>query len=213
MNSNTKKLILIGGGGHCRSCIDVIEQEGKFGIVGILDKAELMGREVLGYQIIGDDNDYEKFRAEGCEFLVTVGQIKTAFVRKRIYENLKKINAKLAKVISPEAYVSQHATIGTGTIIMNNVFVNASAKVGENCILNTGCIIEHEVEVGAHTHISTGALINGGSVIGAETFIGSGAIISNQINVGNKVIVGAGTLVIDNVYDNSTVVGIPAKKV
>lgn len=213
MNSNLKKLILIGGGGHCCSCIDVIELEGKYKIVGILDKSELIGNQVLGYPIIGNDNDYEKFSDKGCEFLITVGQIKTATVRKRIFENLKKINARLAYVISPKAYVSQHAIIGSGTIIMNNVFVNASAAIGKNCILNSGCIIEHEVEVGAHTHISTGALINGGSIIGAETFIGSGAIISNQIHVGNRVIVGAGTLVINDVNENSTVVGIPAKKV
>ena len=33
-------LILIGGGGHCKSCIDVIEQENKFNITGILDVKE-----------------------------------------------------------------------------------------------------------------------------------------------------------------------------
>ena len=38
-----KELILIGGGGgHCRSCIDVIEQEQKFKIAGIIDKKEFI---------------------------------------------------------------------------------------------------------------------------------------------------------------------------
>ena len=39
---NMKEIILIGGGGHCKSVIDVIEQEGKFKIVGIVDKPELI---------------------------------------------------------------------------------------------------------------------------------------------------------------------------
>ena len=34
------KIILIGGGGHCKSCIDVIEQEGRFTIAGIVDMPE-----------------------------------------------------------------------------------------------------------------------------------------------------------------------------
>ena len=37
-----QKLILLGGGGHCKSCIDVIEQESKYTIEGILDKKELL---------------------------------------------------------------------------------------------------------------------------------------------------------------------------
>jgi hypothetical protein len=35
-------IFLIGGGRHCKSCIDVIEQEGLFDIAGILDKADML---------------------------------------------------------------------------------------------------------------------------------------------------------------------------
>ena len=35
------KIILIGGGGHCKSVIDVIEEENKYIIAGIVDKKEL----------------------------------------------------------------------------------------------------------------------------------------------------------------------------
>ena len=50
-------IILIGGGGHCKSVIDVIEQEGKFKIAGIVDKPDLLGSKVLGYSVIGNDSD------------------------------------------------------------------------------------------------------------------------------------------------------------
>jgi len=36
-----KKIILIGAGGHCKSVIDVIEQEARFEIAGIIDKTEI----------------------------------------------------------------------------------------------------------------------------------------------------------------------------
>ena len=52
-----QKIILIGGGGHCKSCIDVIEAEGKYDIAGILDMPEFVGEKILGYSIIGTDDD------------------------------------------------------------------------------------------------------------------------------------------------------------
>ena len=35
-----KKLILIGAGGHALSCIDVIEAEKKFKIIGLVDNSK-----------------------------------------------------------------------------------------------------------------------------------------------------------------------------
>ena len=52
-----KKNILIGGGGHCKSCIDVIEQEGKYRIAGIVDLPEKLHQKILGYKIIAIDDD------------------------------------------------------------------------------------------------------------------------------------------------------------
>lgn len=207
------KLILIGGGGHCKSCIDVIEQEGKYDIAGILDLPEKKGEKILDYEIVGNDEDYEKFHHQGCEFLITVGQIKSATTRKRIFEELCKLNVPIATIISPNAYVSDYAILGKGTIVMHHAFVNAGAKISTNCILNSGSHIEHDVTIGHHTHISTGAILNGDCEIGNEVFIGSHATISNQIMVGNNVLVGAGSLVIKNIENNQTVAGVPAKRI
>lgn len=98
---NKNKLILVGGGGHCKSCIDVIEEEGHYEIVGILDIPSKKGSQILGYEIIGNDDDYEKFHQQGCTFLITVGQIKTATLRKNIFEKLIKINANFATIVAP----------------------------------------------------------------------------------------------------------------
>ena len=39
-----EKIVLVGGGGHCHSVIDVIELEDKYEIIGIVDKKELIGQ-------------------------------------------------------------------------------------------------------------------------------------------------------------------------
>lgn len=207
-----KKIILIGGGGHCKSCIEVIESTGEYVIAGILDLLEKKGDRVLTYKIIGDDNELEKFKELGHEFLITIGQIKSATVRKAIFQRLKSIDATIATVISPLAHVSNYAELGEGTIVMHGVFVNADAKVGVNCIVNTKAVIEHDTSIADHCHISTGAIVNGNCKISNNVFIGSGAVISSQRNIGDSAIVGAGTVVIRDVMENDVVVGNPAKK-
>lgn len=210
---NKPKLILVGGGGHCKSCIDVIEQAAKHEIVGIIDLPEKKGEKILGYEVIGNDDDYLEYKKLGCEFLITVGQIKSAHIRKDIFEKLKSIDASLATIISPLAYVSKHAKVEDGSIVMHNVFVNTGAKIGVNCILNTNSHIEHDTIIGNHCHVSTNAVVNGDCKIGNGTFIGSNATISSQIDIGDNVIIGAGSVVIKKTEHNSVVAGVPAKKI
>lgn len=213
INMDRKQIILIGGGGHCKACIDIIEEGNEYEIRGILDRKELVGTQVLGYEVIGTDDDISIYSGQGCHFLITVGQIKTALIRKKIFEKLLIINAQIATVISPKAHVSRHAYVGKGTIVMHAVTINAAARIGENCILNTGSNVEHDSTVGDHTHISTSAIINGNCYVGSEVFIGSQVTLLNQINITDHVVVGAGSVVVDHIEKEGIYVGNPAKRI
>ena len=191
---NRKNLILLGGGGHCKSCIDVIEQEGKYKIIGILDNEELLGQSVLGYNFIGIDTDIEKFAIQGNSFLITVGQIKSSSIRKKLFVLLNKNNAQIATVISPRAYVSEHAHIAKGTIIMHDVLVNASASIGKNCIINSKALIEHDSIIEDFCHISTSAVLNGGARIKEGTFFGSNSVSKEYIETDKDDFIKAGTI-------------------
>lgn len=192
---NRKKLILLGGGGHCKSCIDVIEQEGNYKIAGILDKKELVGQKVLGYNFIGTDDDIAKFVNENYAFLITVGQIHTSSIRKKIFALLSKNGAQMATVISPRAYVSKHANIGKGTIIMHDVLINVSVSIGKNCIINSKALIEHDAIIEDFCHISTSGIINGGATVKEGTFFGSNAVSKEYIVTENDDFIKAGSIV------------------
>jgi sugar O-acyltransferase (sialic acid O-acetyltransferase NeuD family) len=185
------KLILIGGGGHCKSCIDVIEIENKFKILGVLDPA-LKGKEILGYKVLGDDSLIDEYILKGCYFLITLGQISTPKHRRRVYSVLKKKKAKLATVISPRSHVSKHSKIKEGVIIMHDALVNSGALVMENCIINTKSLVEHDSTICAQSHISTGAIVNGGCVIKEGSFIGSNAVITECVETNFEAFVKAG---------------------
>ena len=188
-------IILVGGGGHCVSVIDVIENENKFNILGILD-SNIKQSDVLGYRVLGGDNLIPKLVNENTYFLITVGQIHSHGTRKKIAESLVEYNAKLATVVSPLAYVSEHAYIEEGTIIMNHAVVNAKSKIGRNCIINTMSNVEHGVSIGDFCHISTCAVVNGDSIICSGTFVGSNATISNGVTISENSFISAGKLIV-----------------
>jgi len=172
---NKPQLLLIGGGGHCHSVIDVIEQENRYQIAGIVDAPKNLGKQVLGYPIIASDAQLAELYGQCQHAIVTVGQIKSSALRVRLYQQLKDIGYQLPVIVSPLAYVSRHAQIGEGTVVMHHALVNANARVGSNCIINSKALIEHDAHIHDHCHIATASVINGGVVVEANTFVGSNA--------------------------------------
>lgn len=188
-----KPLILIGGGGHCKSVIDAAESSG-YTILGILDRPDKVGQKVLGYSVLGTDDDVFTF-IDKADFVIAVGQIKTNSARHRIAECVEKAGGRLATIIANDAYVSKYAEVGEGTVVLHKAFINAGAKIGKNCIINTMVNIEHDAQIGDFCHISTGTMVNGETKIGHDTFVGSGSTLYNCIEIADNSIIPAGSVV------------------
>ena len=204
-----KSLILIGGGGHCKSVIEVAESAG-YEIKGILDMPDEVGKEVLpGHKVIGTDDEIPQY-VEECDFVITVGFIKNPALRIKLYNKVKVAGGRLATIIASTAHVSKYAELGEGTVIMHHAFVNAGAKIGDNCIINTFVNIEHDAEVGNQCHISTGTMVNGECKIGENSFIGSQSVCSNCIEIASDIIVGAGSVVRKSIRVKGIYAGNPA---
>ena len=190
-----KEIILIGGGGHCKSVVDVIEQEGRFEIVGIVDKPEFLDSNILGYPVIGNDSDLPNLAKKYQYALISAGQIKSPFLRMKLYDLAEKSGFILPSIVSPRAYVSKHAVVGKGTIIMHDALINFNAQIGENCIINSKALIEHDCSISNHCHVSTSATINGGAIVKLGCFIGSGVTTKESIEIGENSFIKAGSLV------------------
>jgi len=190
-----KDIMLIGGGGHCKSVIDVIEQESLFNIVGIIDKPELIGKDVLGYPIIGNDSELSDLVKQYNNVIITVGQIRSPLPRINLFKKVVKLGFNLPTIISPRSYISQYASIGAGSVIMHDAVINSGAVIGDNCIVNTKSLVEHDSVIGNHCHVSTNATINGNVVIGNGSFIGSGSVIKEGIRINDNFFAKAGSFV------------------
>lgn len=199
------KILLVGGGGHCRSCIDVIEAQGRYDIKGIVQPSFIKGEAIFNYPVVGCDDDLPKLLQQCSIALITVGQIKSPKIRTYLFNHLVGLGAELPIIASPSSNQSSYSKIGGGTILMHGSIVNSGSKIGHNCIINSQALIEHDVIVNSHCHISTGALINGSVTIGEGSFIGSGAVLKEGVSIGKNVVVGAGEIVLNDVDDNTVV--------
>jgi sugar O-acyltransferase (sialic acid O-acetyltransferase NeuD family) len=189
-----KDIVLIGAGGHAASCIDVIEAQGGFRIVGLVGLEHELHQRYCGHEVIATDKDLRRLASEYGNALITVGQIQSPFTRISLFQKAREAGFSLPAVVSPCAHVSRHAQVGGGSIVMHGVVINANARIGGNCIINTRAVIEHDVEVGDHCHISTGAVLNGGVHVGMSGFVGSGTVIKQGISIGSACLVGMGSV-------------------
>ncbi len=204
-----KKIILIGGGGHCKSCIDIIEKTKNFEIVGIIDLKEKVNSKVFDYSVIGTDEDIMKLSKLTDYFFITMGQIGKPKKRKELFNYLKKSQLPIATIVSPHAVIGKGVSIGDGSIIMHNAIINTEAKIGENCIINSRALVEHESEVGDSCHISTGVILNGEVKVGCDCFIGSNVTVNLQVSIADNTIVGSSSLITKSISSSGVYKGVP----
>lgn len=189
---NVRPILLVGAGGHARACIDVIEQQNLFTVSGLVGRSDEVGGLVLGYPVLGTDHDLPRLLSGHSHALIALGQIKTGEPRIRLFDSLVQAGYALPVIVSPRAYVSRHATLGAGTIVMHGAIVNAGAVVGRNCIINNQSLVEHDAIIGDHCHIATAATINGGACIGSATFIGSNSCVRQLVSIEERCVIGMG---------------------
>ncbi len=207
-------IILIGGGGHCKSVIDTINRLRKFNIVGILDLADKIGEEILGIKIIGTDDKLEYFYKNGVKnVFLTIGSIGDTKLRRKLYSIALNIGYNFPNVIDKTAIVSDEIEIGQGNFIGKGAIVNVSTKIGNNCIINTGAIIEHDCHIESFCHIAPGTTISGNVVIGENTHIGTNSTIIQNIAIGSNSIIGGGAVVTKDIGSNAKAYGNPCKEV
>ena len=184
-----KEIILIGAGGHAKSCEEVINSQKKFKISFFVDKTHKNNEKI---KTILELNFLKNYKLSNKNLLISVGQLKSGQLRKKIYEFYKNKGCIFPVIKSASSYVSKNSTLDDGTIIMHKVFINNNTSIGKNCIINSGAIIEHDVTIENNVHIAPGAIILGGCNIKENSFIGSGTVLKQNTIVNKNSILPSG---------------------
>ncbi|MFD1179408.1 acetyltransferase [Paenibacillus puldeungensis] len=205
-----EKIIIIGGGGHAKVVIDILQSMETYDIVGFTDNDD-QHLSLCGIPYLGNDAILPALLEKGItKFCVAIGDNR---LRKKLFHNLVTSGFKPASAISPFAYVSHHAKIGRGVVILPGAVVNSCATIEDNVIINTLSGVDHDCIIYSHAHIAPGASLTGNVTVGEGAFLGAGSKVIPGIEVGEWSIIGAGSVVLSNVPPNVTVVGVPANKI
>ena len=202
-----EKLLILGAKGVAKVTIEAAEAEGMFSQIALLDTYADYDH-LLSYPIIGKCDDFEKYKEEFSHAYACMADAK---LRKEFTEKLVEAGFKIPSIIHPRAYVSRHATLGTGIVLDANVTIGAGSKIGDGCIFHAGTSISHDNEIGEYCFFVYNIATNGYVRVGNNTFVGSSSCIKNETSIGSNVLVAAGSVVIEDVPDNVMVAGVPAK--
>ncbi|MBR0090674.1 MAG: acetyltransferase [Lachnospiraceae bacterium] len=209
INEKKQKLICIGGGGHCKSVIDAALRMQAFSEIVITDQSIPKGREICGCRVAGDDSILPLLCEDGFRSaIITIGSIQETVLRRRLYDETRKMGMQFATIIDPAAAVSEYSSVGEGVFIGKGAVVNAGAMIGNHAIINTKAIVEHDCSIGDFTHIAVGAVICGGVKIGEDVLVGANATVIQETKVGSHSIIGAGSTVLHDVVEKQRIIGI-----
>ena len=204
----TRRLIILGAGGHGKVVADCAEATGEYDDVAFLD-ALYPGECLVGdWKILEKPENASFFNNHNTDFFVAIGN---NTIREKVLNELLQDNLNVVSLIHPKSTVSRHATISIGVLVCANATINPMAKVGVGSIVNTAASIDHDCLIGDYAHISVGVRLAGDVVIGSSSFIGINSCAIQGVTIGSNCVLGAGATLISDLPDNTTAVGTPAK--
>ena len=208
-NSFNDGLFIYGASGHGKVIIDIVIKEEQYGIVGIIDDdPKLWKGEFCRYPVIDGENVLKDETYRNCRLILAIGD---NAARKKLWQSINALGYELACAVHPSAQIGRNVFIGVGTVIMASTAINSGTKIGENAIINTGATVDHDCVLEDYVHISPGAYLAGNVHVSELAHIGIGASVVQGGKIGRNIIIGAGAAVTDNIPDNVTAVGVPAK--
>lgn len=207
---DTKPVIIIGAGDHAKVLLDILLEQ-NVNVIGLTDKNISKGTCIYGVSVIGDDSEILKYKTDEIELVNGIGSVGNTSIRQKVFSSLKEKGYVFRSVIHETAILSKRARLGEGVQLLAGAIVNTESEIGDNTIINTKTSIDHGCIIGKHCHIAPGSVLSGCVTVGNGTHIGTGSSIIQGINIGSNVLIGAGSVVVNDVPDNVTVFGVPAK--
>ena len=209
-----KKILLVGGGGHCKSVLDSLLKLNQYAEIGIIDKKENIGKSVMGVSVVGWDDDLPVLFSQGYKYaFVTVGSIGNTSLRKKLFNLISEFGFKIPFIMDDSAKVSKHAKIEQGVFIGKQSIVNACAVIQKGSIINSGSIVEHDCKIGEFSHIAPGVVLGGEVVVGENAHVGLNSTVKQQVNIGPYSIIGMGSVVLKDINHHTIAYGNPCIEV
>lgn len=205
-SGSSLKVVVVGGGGHAKMCIDILRQSKTFEILGIVDSVLDAGTRVLDVPVVGKLEELKRFYDSGARFAINgIGAPDRHFVREQIFRQIKEAGFSLPNLIHPRAIIEPSCVFGEGNQFMAGCVVGSAAVIADNCIVNSNAVVSHDCRLEDNVHVAPGAILGGAVEIGSNTLIGMGSTIYMHVRVGSRVTVVNGAHIYNHVPDGEIV--------
>jgi sugar O-acyltransferase (sialic acid O-acetyltransferase NeuD family) len=208
------QILLIGASEHAKVVMDIVEKEGKYKILGLIDSYKPAGEDVFGYKILGaEDTLVNLFKSgEALGGIITIGN---NWTRHKMAGKIKALlpEFNFITAVHPSANIARGVGIGAGSVLMAGAIVNSDSKIGEHCILNTKSALDHDCVMGDFSSLAPGVTTGGKVSIGAFSAISLGANIIHGVNIGEQTVLGAGSVALKDIPSYCVAYGVPARVV
>jgi UDP-perosamine 4-acetyltransferase len=199
-------IILIGGMGGAKMCIDAIESTREYDIVGIIDDQMKPGTLVMNNEVLGGENELIQMFENGFQnILITYSLLSDLKRRSYNIEKLKKIGFNFPNIIHKHANIEPSAKIGIGNIILAGSILGSECQVGDFNYINTGSIICHEAIVGNNNHFAPNSVIAGRVKIENNNLFGICSTTYFDISIGSNNVLNNGVNLNSNLSDNNII--------
>lgn len=211
-----KRIIILGTGGNCVDILDTLNDVNAAGgqtvyqCVGFLDdNPQMIGTEIAGVKVLGSLDSAA--RHADCSFINGIGSPLNFWKKEAIIARTGLALERFETLIHPTASVSRMAELGRGVVVFQHVTVTARVRIGHHVIILPNSVISHDDVIGDYTCVAGGVSVSGGVRIGPASYLGAGSSIKGNLTIGGRCLVGMGSVVINDVPDNTVVVGNPAR--
>ncbi len=207
-------IVLVGSSGQAKVIIDLVEKEGRYKMVGLIDAARSIGDSTLGYSVLGREIDLPALIVEyGLKgIIIAIGDNSVrAIVAATILELCP--NLPFVTAVHPSASIGKQTTLGSGTVVMAGAVVNPCCQVGQFCILNTKASLDHDSVMEDFSSLAPGVTTGASCRIGTYSAVSIGTVLRHGITIGEHSVIGGGSYVTKDVEPFSIAYGTPARKI
>lgn len=211
-----KNLIVLGGSGIGMIAISIARELGTYTIGGFLNDVLPVGTMIGKYDkfpVIGTTEDLPKFLEDenNVFFIAYVGMQQEESVYKKI-TSLNIPSNRLATLIHPSAIIPKGmCKIGNGVLMAPLSQLSPDTTLEDNSIMLPNAFLGHDSTLKRFAHIASNATVGANVIIGKACHIGTNCTIREKTKIGDFCLVGSGSVVLNDVEENSIVVGNPAR--
>jgi sugar O-acyltransferase (sialic acid O-acetyltransferase NeuD family) len=207
-------IVIVGASGHAKVIIDIVERQGAFRIAGLIDSFKVPGTELMGYNVLGNEDCIAELLALGkiTGGLVAIGH---NWVRCRVVKKIRELapGFRFFTAVHPSARIAREVTLGAGTAIMAGVSINPGARIGDFCFINTNASVDHDTVLAEFSCLQPNAATGGNVKIGECSAISMGATVIHGVTIDSHTVVGAGSTVLCDIPSSVVAYGTPCRVV